>query len=149
MATEPTYTLRRATVDDVPGMVDVWYHAFNAPEIFTVFPNTPAGGAWVGESLSRGIREEFHNTTSLVVVKDDPVANTKTTVAFARYVLHEGKMHVPEWRERWVAKMGPGMNEELVGPGFFEPMADQHAVIVEHRPHICRFSESYHVLLDC
>ncbi|KAM3079451.1 hypothetical protein ACMFMG_005882 [Clarireedia jacksonii] len=135
MATEPTYTVRPATVDDVPAMVDVWFHAFNSPKRFQYFPNTPACGAWIGEGLSRGIREKSY-PTHVVVVKDDPVAKKKTVVAFARYVIHEGGSHVPGWRERWVENMVPGMDADFVGPGFFERMEKQHAVAVGHRPHI-------------
>ncbi|PQE25454.1 Acyl- N-acyltransferase protein [Rutstroemia sp. NJR-2017a BBW] len=135
MATEPTYTVRPATVDDVPAMVDVWYHAFNSPKTFLQFPNTPAGGAWIAEGLSRGIREKPY-PTHVVVVKDDPAAKTKTVVALARYVIHEGGSHIPGWRERWVEKLVPGMNEDWLGPQFFEPMEHQHTVAMENRPHI-------------
>ncbi|KAE8453337.1 hypothetical protein EG329_011405 [Mollisiaceae sp. DMI_Dod_QoI] len=113
-------------------VVTMWFTAFNIPFLLTVCPDTPAGRAWNSRSLSTPISSPASNGFVLII-KDDSTPDHKV-VSFARYFKLDENWS-EDWKTRWWPELGEGMSEEILGPAFFDPMARQHRVAMERRPH--------------
>lgn len=128
-------TLSRATPEDIPGMLEIWFNAFENPIMLQTFPNTPAGHAYLSASFTRSMANQ-HTTFMLMT---EPLPNGRRRVAsWTKWVLEDegGPSH---WSQRWGAEMAEGMSEDQVGKGFFDPMARQHATSTAGRKHFCKF----------
>jgi hypothetical protein len=130
------FTLSRATPEDIPGMVDIWYNAFHHPVMLDTFPDTPAVRAYVSESFARSMREEKQHTTFMVMAEEQPDGK-KRVASWTKWVVEQGGA-LSDWRHRWGSEMAEGMLEEKVGEGFFVPMARQHSATTRERKHYCR-----------
>jgi len=129
-----TFTLRRGTLDDIPGMVDVWYRGFNSPEMLSIFPDSLPTRAWVTQSIVSGMKDEAENTVYMVMTDDDK--NGKV-VSFAKWIIQPSGAPVPAWNKRWPSKVAEDMSETVIDEHFFEPMARQHARATGDRAHYC------------
>jgi hypothetical protein len=138
------FTLRRGTLDDISGMVDVWYRGFNSPEILSIFPDSTATRAWVGESMATDMKDETHNTVYMVVTDDKKDGKV---VSFAKWIVQPDGEPVPAWNKRWPAKVAQDMSEEVVAGLFFEPMARHHAKATGDRAHYCETPCVFFLLL--
>ncbi|RDW58583.1 hypothetical protein BP6252_13059 [Coleophoma cylindrospora] len=126
------FSLRTATEQDIPGIVDVWFKSFNAPAVLSIFPDSLTGRNWMAESISKDLKTPSHNTTYMVITND---AEEPLVVSYSKWIVHPGGGPVPGWQERWGKELAEDMNIELVSGVFFEPMARQHAVVMQKRPH--------------
>lgn len=132
-----TFTISRATLDDIPGMIDVWYHAFNTPDMLKVFPDSETGREWAAASLAKGMCERHQNTVYMVMKEGADTNGSKgRVVSFSRWIIHPIGA-IPEWNKRWLSTLPIDMSEEIVGDGFFHPMARQHTALMNNRPHYC------------
>jgi hypothetical protein len=151
------FTLSIATPEDIPSIVDIWYAAFRSPTSLRVLPETPAVKSWLASSMRRNIMGEDGGGTTYIVVKEEKSGRVG---AFARWFLESGESDgadegkrpkkrngVSTWWERWVGEggsLGEGIEEEVLGDEFFEPMQRQHEVVVGGRPHYCNTPHSAH-----
>ena len=128
--------MRRATADDIPGILEVWYKSFNSPGILTIFPDSPTGRHWISESISRDFRNVSNNTLYMIMTDD---LNEGAVVAYSKWIVHPGGGPVPGWEERWGKELPEDMDVAMVSGAFFEPMARQHAAVTQDRPHYCDY----------
>lgn len=130
-----TFTLRHGTLDDIRGMLDVWYRGFNGPEMLSIFPDSSPTRSWVAESIASDIKNEAQNTVYMIMADDEKDGKV---VSFAKWIVQPAGGPVPAWNERWPAKVAEDMSEEIIAEHFFEPMARQHAKATRDRAHYCK-----------
>ncbi|RDW58616.1 hypothetical protein BP6252_13092 [Coleophoma cylindrospora] len=127
-----SFSLRAATEQDIPGMIDVWFKSFNTPDFLCVFPDSLTTRNWIAESMSRDFKYTSRNTFYMVIAND---AKEPAIVTFSKWTVHPGGGPVPGWQERWVKELAEDMDIEIVSGEFFEPMERQHTATMQDRPH--------------
>ena len=132
-----TFTLRHGALDDILGMLDVWYRGFNSPEMLGIFPDSSPTRAWVAESITSGMKDEVQNTVYMIITDDKKDGKV---VSFAKWIVQPAGRPVPAWNERWPAKVAVDMSEKVIAEHFFEPMARQHAKATGDSAHYCERS---------
>jgi hypothetical protein len=133
-----TFSMSRGRPEDIPGIVDVWFKAFNTPEMLQVFPDSPTGREWATNSVSQMMNDEDKNTVFMIITEDIDQNEAKGRVlAYSQWIVHPGGGPIPPWNERWSADLAQDMKEEVVDGIFFQPMARQHAAVTGQRPHYC------------
>jgi hypothetical protein len=133
-----SFDISRGTPDDIPGMVDVWYKAFNDPGILTIFPDSLSGREWITKSISQMMNDEKKNTVYMIITENSKEDTAKgKVVAYSQWIVHPGGGPIPPWHKRWIADLPEDMKEEVVDGIFFQPMARQHAAVTGERPHYC------------
>jgi hypothetical protein len=72
----------------------------------------------------------------MVITKDEE-DGTRKVVALGRYFrYHEGEFD-ENWTTRWEPELPEDMKVEILGDGFFNPMARQHRAVMGRRAHWC------------
>lgn len=79
----------------------------------------------------------FLSAPDVVVLIATPT-NERRPVAYAVWRKHDGGKFDEDWKARWPAPLIDGLDGEILGPGFFDPMIRQHIVALGERPHWCR-----------
>lgn len=130
-----TFTLSRATPQDIPSMIEVWCSAFNHPNDTEIFPDTPAVHAWMSDVYARSMSEEKQHTTFMVITEEQPDGKRKV-VSWSKWVAEKDGV-LSDWRLRWGNEFAEGMVEEKLD-AFFSAMAQQHLATMGDRKHYCR-----------
>jgi hypothetical protein len=52
-----TFSTSPAKPEGIPDMVEIWYAAFNTPDIIAVFPDSSTTHAWAAKSFAKYFQE--------------------------------------------------------------------------------------------
>ena len=127
--------IQTATSADAPALAEVFFAAFSDDFNRTMFPPTPDVRAWIAETL---LTSDEASGRDIILKATDP-ADSDAVVAFAKWVRpsssdahadpdrHEG----PKW---------PAGSDAALCDLFFGTMDEHHEVLMEERPHYCKFS---------
>lgn len=128
------FSVAKATPEDLPAMVDTWYSAFTTPGPRRAFPNTPAVRKWLSDAMEVDMTDPSRSTIYMIVTEDpEPLSSERPKpVAYAAY---RRGIFEKDWHARWSPPIVEGMSEEILGPGFFDPMMRQHIEAMGERPH--------------
>lgn len=130
------FSLAKATPEDLPGIVDTWYNAFTTPAQLRAFPNTPSVRKWLSDAMGVGVNDPSRSTIYMIVTEDPEPLSSGRSRPVALAVYRKGSFE-KDWQARWSPPIVKGMSEEILGPGFFDPMMRQHVVAMGERPHYC------------
>ena len=133
--------IRKATEEDIDGLVEVFYRSFNAPYWQYLFPNTPSKRQWWRESWILS----FNNPHDRSFVAVDTRNNDKA-IALSRWMTPQtdGSKERP-----WPELKDDEWDMDLAG-AFFGGMDESHEELMQARPHWCklkaedRFCRSFH-----
>jgi hypothetical protein len=131
-----SFTLSPATEADITGMIDVWNSAFWQPAFQPVFPDTPTGREWRVKSFERSMKSPSQHCTHMVMT-EDLEDGTRKVVALGRYFRYDEGEFDEDWTTRWEPELPEDMKVEILGDGFFDPMARQHRAVMGRRAHWC------------
>ncbi len=148
--------LSLATMEDIPGMVDVWSSSFSDSA-----ESNQKWRQWTADSFSMGILDPNLNVFH-VVIMEEPVSSAdeeqediegapgevRKIIALARWIYYPGGGGgFPKWWTRWRREPPEGVSYETMGPEFYDVMARQHDAIMSDEPHYCTQTLDFRVLL--
>ncbi|KAH6679671.1 acyl-CoA N-acyltransferase [Halenospora varia] len=138
-STTPQFTLTPASASDIPGCVDIWFSAFQAPLMSEAFPDTPNVRKYLTELWTKDLEFEERKTW-IVVMKEE---GSGKVCCFSRWMEErerEGGYDIAKWQTRWGAlpheSLPTEMSYTILSTKFWDPMTSQHARVMSGRPHL-------------
>ncbi|OGM51085.1 hypothetical protein ABOM_000373 [Aspergillus bombycis] len=112
--------LEHATLEDIPELIDVWYNAFNTPEMLAIWPNTPGVRQWWDEANRHDmLHKPQEKYLKVVDTRNGRIA------AYAKWSLETAEERGPRFPP-WHPDMNPERNDAFIGnmepavPGWLE-----------------------------
>lgn len=146
-----SFKLSPATVEDVPGMVDVWSSSFSDSD-----EANRQWRQWTLDSFSMGVLDPSLNVFHLVITEESASDAEVTArdqeggrggeegrkvIALARWIYYPGGAGgFPKWWTRWRREPPEGVSYETLGTEFYDVMARQHDAIMGEEPHYCNLA---------
>ncbi|KNG90543.1 hypothetical protein ANOM_001504 [Aspergillus nomiae NRRL 13137] len=101
--------LEHATLEDVPELIDVWYDAFNTPEMLAIWPNTPGVRQWWDQANRHDmLHKPLEKYLKVVDTRNGRIA------AYAKWSLQTAEERGPRF-PAWHPEMNPERNDAFVG----------------------------------
>ncbi|KAH8684772.1 acyl-CoA N-acyltransferase [Tricladium varicosporioides] len=138
-SSSPKFTLSPATPSDIPGCVDIWFSAFQAPVMSEAYPDTPNVRKYLTDLWTKDIEIEERKTW-IVVMKEE---GSGKVCCFSRWMEEkecEDGYNISLWHARWGALPHESLPSEMsfttLSTKFWGPMSRQHGRVMSGRPHI-------------
>ncbi|KAE8333724.1 acyl-CoA N-acyltransferase [Aspergillus sergii] len=105
----PPLKLEHATLEDIPELIEVWYNAFDTPEMLAIWPNTPGVRQWWDQANRHDMlhkpREKY---LKVVDTRNGRIA------AYAKWSLETAEERGPRFPP-WHSDMDPERNDAFIG----------------------------------